>query len=232
MKEGKMMRKAILYISLYLLTVSSPLYSDANTMEAPSPGQAVYKSMERVEIGNMQLAGINLSSFSFYEIYQYAIIKQNILFVFGKKESGKFELARIRLDSQRYSSVSHYSADVRQTIPKVKFAVFYINKIKNLSPFIMIEQSWKNKKSIHVFYSKSENSFDIIKTVNVSLDSKIFLSDANNDGYTDILVWKGDDPKMSKQKEMRILVFDNHKKNFSNLEILRGLIEIFKYGFL
>ncbi len=217
----------LMTISFYVLMTFVPTSLNANAIEGSPGGQEIYSSIEIIDPGNMKLDGIDLSSFDFIELYQYAIVKSNILYVFGLKSTGKLELASIRLDGRkRISTIEHFPMDLTPDKSKVKFTAFFMYKTEKPSQFLAVEYTVKDKRYLEVLCSNMKKTFNSINKVEVPLNTIPFFSDANDDGYTDILLWGNMDSENPLQNEMRVMFFDNQRKMFSKLETLRFLIDI------
>ncbi len=221
------MSKTLLkYLPLIFLAFFEFTCFVSNTEATDHGGQTIYKSIGINEPGKMEIDGMNLSNFDFLKIYQYVIINQNLLFILGQKISGELELLSIRIGSQKSSKVAHFSTDLVVAMEDIGFTVLYVNKLKDISPFIKIEYTLKGKKCIEMLSSKVNNNFITLIKAEIPLNSRTFLCDANNDGYTDVLIWGGAHPSKPFEKELNVMIYSYEKGTFIDSKMLRILKEI------
>ncbi len=227
--------KKVFFLSMFLFLsmIFDPEFSIADMAETMPEGQEVYKSIGILETQKMRLAGIDLSLFGYSQIYQYAFVKQEILFILGEIQKRQLELSSIRIDNRTYSLIAKFPTISAKDDVNIKFTVFTMHKLKDFSPFIAVERMFKAKKTLQVFSSNRKKQFVSLSKTEISFDSEIFLCDANEDGYTDILIWGSIGAQHSQNKKaLNAMIFDNTKKAFSEMELLSDLIEMRWYGFL
>lgn len=221
-----MKKKILLFALICAAALFLSAYLHAKSSDTPPGGQIVYRSLEINEPDNLIQAGVNLSKYNYVKVYQYALVESKSLFVFGRMKTGKIRLLSISFDGGNSLVVAEYPPSLSRAMTKARFTIFFMQKLKpSLLPFILIEYKGDDEITyIDVFYGDKE--FKLIKQEKIPR-AKIFLSDANNDGYTDILVWKSMNYKENNEVilngELFVMFFRSESMAFSELTPLRTI---------
>ncbi len=217
------MKKTAIMLTILISITVFKIDAFADNIETTAGGQKVFQSIEVSNPASFDLAGINLSKYNYSQIYRYSLVKGKILFLIGRTKSGKDELSSISLNDQKKNIIAEYSLDLTKLLPK--FTVFTMNKIKE-STFIVVEYAENNKKRMEVFHDRNDYNYTLLNEASIPFESKIYISDVNNDSYTDILVWGKTKSKedINNSGEMSVMLYSPQEMTFTNL-VLYKLIQ-------
>lgn len=133
-------------------------------------GCKIYQSRKNENSNNLSLDQVDLSRFNFVEIYRYARLDKDTLFVLGRLKNDSTTLAKINLPDKKETKVAAYPAELTWSIRTATFTIFTLNKIKNSPLFVMVEYLSGNigrkfdetQKNLDVFRSLNNHSFKLL----------------------------------------------------------------------
>ncbi len=241
-------------------------------------GINVYNSADVDEKMNVSVAGVDLSKYGYVEVYQYALVNTDTLYILGATESSEKSvpiLSSISLNTGKITIVKQYSRWLVWSLPKAKFNIFFLQNLQPSRPFVMLiytdgnisRHSEETEVYLEIFRVDSEDNYALIRQEKIaeknilhsglSSDHQykfryiqvddvpedpspakaefptMFFSDANGDGYTDILIWKrryisretkdtGRGPFALEQEELYVMYFVPEEITFSVLTPLES----------
>lgn len=213
-----MKRIIILIIALSLMILLKMNAATAEELQNGMRVQRIYNSIEPKDSNNLKIASINLSKHNYSKVYQY-VLTENSLFLIGTTKSGIYEFSSIFLNDQKKNKISTYPSAL--SIQGLRFTVFEMPKLAT-STFVIVENIEGNIKYIEIYHGIDGHDFQKLKKEEVSLESRIFISDNNDDGFADILVWrKAEGSNINNAGEMTFMQFNPDVLNLSDLKILR-----------
>jgi hypothetical protein len=189
-----------------IATLLSAAIAIANNLD--ETGHNFYSSVKVDDPANHDLNMVEFTKNYYPKIYQYLILRGEEILVIGKTKAGDIEFSKLSKNKQTKYVISELTSELLMN--KSRFSVFTMYKIEN-AKFAVIEAAHRNNIRVEIFYSKLGNDFQLINKKYVSLGTKLFFNDVNEDGYTDILVWgktESDEKKPKNYGEMSVMLYD------------------------
>ena len=186
-------------------------------------GPKIYQSIAGKSQTEMVKMGLDYKKLNLLKIYQYIPLDEKTIYFVAFTKSGNFELIRMSLPDQKKEIISSIREDLSESSPNFKIVVMH--KLET-NPFLIYEYSGRINKKIEIFSGDEKYNFQSVNKENVALKSKIFISDANTDGYPDILIWAKVASKEKEVKntgEMTVMFFDPQAKKFQSPVLMREI---------
>lgn len=210
---------------LILITIVLVIFSmqTIKASENTAGGQKIYQSLPAKNQAEMEKMGLDYKKLNLIKIYQYILFDEKTIYYVGFTKSGNFELVRVSLPDPKMEIISSTREDLSQSSPNFKIVIMH--KLET-TPFIVYEYTTRINKKIEIFSGDEKYHFQSINKENVTLKSKVFITDANTDGYPDILIWAkipSKEKKVENIGEMTVMFFDPQAKKFQSPVLMREI---------
>ena len=135
----KITNSLILYIFCVILCLVTPKNSNATSLENLPGGGEIYHGLQLTDPQNMNIAGINLALYDYVELYQYAIVQSQTLFILGRTQSEDIKLSSVTLTDQTCISIArHPRWEGFTPLRNIRFTVFSLYKQQPRTFYIML----------------------------------------------------------------------------------------------
>ncbi len=263
----------VLFVVLSLLQAIVFMYSNHNVFANSQWGVITYKSSKVDDIMNLNIEGVDLTEYGYVEVYHYALVNTDMLFVLGAMKTRETILSSISLEDHKSIVIARFSSTLGWSLRKAAFRVFFLQNLQPSVPFVMLEYtdgnisrySEETAESLEIFRADSEDHYTLIRQEKIAETNvlyegihseanykyryievddmsedpgpakaelpTVFFSDANDDGYADILIWKRRYVSRTRedrergafildQEELHVIYFEPEEMTFSALTAL------------